>query len=105
MARMKTFYDKTLKKLNKAATEPSIKIPKYSTRDLNQYHIQPPRVPVRKTLKSHTGLPKVTAHQNLDKNELYQNRMKVRDYRVKSASVRTAGLAKKSKTKIKRNPY
>jgi hypothetical protein len=68
-----------------------------------EHHILAPVVPIKKEIDSHKGLPKVVAHHNLDKDKLLANRIKVRDYRVQSASVRTAGLAKKDKVKLEKH--
>lgn len=51
-------------------------------------------------MASHKGIPKVQAHHNIDKKQAEINRIKVRDYRVMSANVKTAGLAKKNKVRI-----
>lgn len=53
---------------------------------------------------SHKDLPRVQAHHNIDKKQAEINRYKVRDYRVMSANVKTAGLAKINRVRIQEEP-
>lgn len=106
MGRMTSFYDATLKKLNqKQVKKPNQGLNSEAQAKLKkEYHLQPPStVPIKKLL-SHQDLPKVQAHQNVDKKQAEINRYKIRDYRVMSANLKTAGIAKKNKVRISEDP-